>query len=71
MRKFPFPRIHGPDHDLCIRSITSSFALQTKFLMFSFYSILPIQVFEFLLKFFYFFLSEKVQIVSAILFLIV
>ena len=21
MRKFPFPRIHGPDHDLCIRSI--------------------------------------------------
>ena len=22
MRKFPFPRIHGPDHDLCIRSIS-------------------------------------------------
>ena len=21
MRKFPFPRIHGPDYDLCIRSI--------------------------------------------------
>ena len=21
MRKFPFPRIHGPDHDLCIRSM--------------------------------------------------
>ena len=21
MRKFLFPRIHGPDHDLCIRSI--------------------------------------------------
>ena len=21
MRKFPFPRIHGPDNDLCIRSI--------------------------------------------------
>ena len=21
MRKFPFSRIHGPDHDLCIRSI--------------------------------------------------
>ena len=24
MRKFPFPRIHGPDHDLCIRSICLS-----------------------------------------------
>ena len=23
MRKFPFPRIHGPDHDLCIRSISA------------------------------------------------
>ena len=23
MRKFPFPRIHGPDHDLCIRSMLS------------------------------------------------
>ena len=23
MRKFPFPRIHGPDYDLCIRSIRS------------------------------------------------
>ena len=22
MRKFLFSRIHGPDHDLCIRSIT-------------------------------------------------
>ena len=22
MRKFLFPRIHGPDHDLCIRSIS-------------------------------------------------
>ena len=21
MCKFPFPRIHGPDHDLCMRSI--------------------------------------------------
>ena len=21
MRQFPFPRIHGPDHDLCIRSM--------------------------------------------------
>ena len=21
MRQFPFPRIHGPDYDLCIRSI--------------------------------------------------
>ena len=21
MRKFPFPRIHGQDYDLCIRSI--------------------------------------------------
>ena len=21
MRKFPFPRLHGPDYDLCIRSI--------------------------------------------------
>ena len=21
MRKFPLPRIHGPDHDLCIRSM--------------------------------------------------
>ena len=25
MRKFLFPRIHGPDHDLCIRSITELF----------------------------------------------
>ena len=24
MRKFPFPRIHGPDYDLCIRSMLSS-----------------------------------------------
>ena len=23
MRKFPFPRIHGPDHDLCIRSYSN------------------------------------------------
>ena len=23
MRKFPFPRIHGPDYDLCIRSIAA------------------------------------------------
>ena len=25
MRKFPFPRIHGPCDDLCIRSISGSF----------------------------------------------
>ena len=25
MRKFLFPRIHGPDYDLCIRSISMSF----------------------------------------------
>ena len=24
MRKFLFPRIHGPDHDLCIRSMLKS-----------------------------------------------
>ena len=24
MGKFPFPRIHGPDHDLCIRSINKT-----------------------------------------------
>ena len=23
MRKFPFPRIHGPDNDFCIRSISA------------------------------------------------
>ena len=23
MRKFPFPRIHGPDYDLCIRSMAA------------------------------------------------
>ena len=25
MRKFPFPRIHSPDHDLCTRSMTKHF----------------------------------------------
>ena len=29
MRKFPFPRIHGPDHDLCIRSIEEMLKLYT------------------------------------------
>ena len=27
MRKFPFPRIHGPDYDLCIRSIDASISV--------------------------------------------
>ena len=34
MPKFLFPRIHGPDHDLCIRSITFIYLLIQKSLSF-------------------------------------
>ena len=38
-RNFLFPRIHGPDHDLCIRSIKNTF-IKRNFVIFNVFAVL-------------------------------